>query len=508
MGSDRNNPMLNQWLVFLFVGSGMFLSTSGVSIANVALPFITDSFQSDIPSAQWILLGYLLATASTLINFGRLGDLLGQLRVHTVGFAVFALFSLLCAFSNSVEMLVTFRVLQAVGGAMIISNGPGIITSAFPPEQRGRAIGIQATLVGTALSIGPTLGGFLIGLFGWRSIFLVNIPVGIFGMVLSRFIKDSPREHHKINQFDPAYTDPINSPESRRGMGRNIKFDLPGSFLFFVSIALLVFSANRARQLEWSAPTVLVPLGLSLISSVAFVMTERRVANPMLDLRLFENRVFALAQMGNFLSHVSFFSVFFLIPFYLVRILQVSAEAVGLILLPLPLSMMIIGPVSGILSDRIGTKRLSVFAMIVFCIGLYTLTSLDEDSSVLGVALRLVLVGAGRAFYGPPNLAAIMGSVSRDRLGVSGGIYATMRHLGNIAGIALLVSYFNARHTLHLQRYSSTDPGQSLSDSPFLSAFHETFFLSILIGALGLILAAFQSHPRQPSSNRPILEVP
>ena len=148
MGSDRNNPMLNQWLVFLFVGSGMFLSTSGVSIANVALPFITDSFQSDIPSAQWILLGYLLATASTLINFGRLGDLLGQLRVHTVGFAVFALFSLLCAFSNSVEMLVTFRVLQAVGGAMIISNGPGIITSAFPPEQRGRAIGIQATLVG------------------------------------------------------------------------------------------------------------------------------------------------------------------------------------------------------------------------------------------------------------------------------------------------------------------------------------------------------------------------
>ncbi|MFB3061683.1 MAG: MFS transporter, partial [Candidatus Binatia bacterium] len=223
--------MIQRWLVFSIVSVGVFLTTSGLTITNVALPYITDSFQSDIRSAQWIVLGYLLTTSSTMINFGRLGDLLGQLRLHTVGFVVFAFFSLLCGLVQSVEWLIALRVFQALGASMIISNGPGIVTSSFPPEQRGRAIGLQATVIGAALSFGPMLGGLLIGLFGWRSVFLFNVPIGILGLLGSYFVKGA-------------------SPHPK-----TVSIDVPGSVLFFVSIATLVLATHRTQEMDWASPS-------------------------------------------------------------------------------------------------------------------------------------------------------------------------------------------------------------------------------------------------------------
>lgn len=460
--------MVQRWLVFSIVSVGVFLTTSGLTITNVALPYITDSFQSDIRSAQWIVLGYLLTTSSTLINFGRLGDLLGQLRLHTVGLVVFTFFSLVCGLVQSVEWLIAFRVFQAMGASMIISNGPGIVTSSFPPDQRGRAIGLQAIVIGAALSFGPMLGGLLIGLFGWRSVFLCNVPIGILGLLASYFVKGA--------SLDP----------------KTIKIDVPGSVLFFVSIASLVLATRRTREMDWSSPSVVVLLVLSVLFTLAFVIIERRAANPMLDLSLFKNQVFAIAQIGNFLSNMIVFSVMFLMPFYLVQVLQVSAEAVGLLILPLGISMVIGGMVGGILTDRFGTKWLSVFSMLLFCAGLYSMTSLDASSSTLGIVTRLVLLGTARALYRSPNLTAILSSIPMDRLGVSGGIYATMRHLGNISGVALLGSFFNARLAFHLEASHRINLDRDLTGLSFMSAFHETFYLALLIASIGLFMSAFQ----------------
>jgi len=460
--------MARRWLVFFFVTLGVFLTTSGLTIVSVALPFITDAFGSDIRSAQWILLGYLLATSSTLINFGRLGDLLGALRIHTVGFLIFIVASFLCGFSYSVEMLIAFRVLQALGASMIISTGQGIITSSFPPEQRGKAIGLQGIVLGVSLSLGPVLGGFLTGLFGWRSVFLFNVPIGLLGILTSTFIKDPSKERKKV------------------------KIDVPGSLMFFVAIACFVLATHKVRDLAWSSPSVLTLLFSSLLCSVAFVQIEKRAANPMLDLSLFRNQIFALAQVGNYLNNMIMFSVLFLIPFYLVQIRLVSAETVGLLLLPLPLTMVVGGPISGFLTDRLGTKWLSVSSMVLLCAGIYSLSTLDQNSSAMGIMFRLVLLGTGRAFYRSPNLTAILSSISMDQLGVGGGIYATMRHLGNISGVALLGSFFNARLAYHLERNQLGDPSHAMSNSNSLNAFQETFLIAVLIAAIGVVLAAFQ----------------
>ncbi len=460
--------MAQRWLVFFFVTLGVFLTTSGLTIVSVVLPFITDSFRSDIRSAQWILLGYLLATSSSLINFGRLGDILGALRIHTVGFLIFIVGSLLCGLSTSVELLIALRVIQALGASMIISTGPGIITASFPPEQRGKAIGFQGIVIGTSLSLGPILGGFLTGLFGWRSVFLFNVPIGLLGILTSYFIKGPSEERKKV------------------------KIDVPGSLMFFAAIACFVLATHRVRDLSWSSPSVLTLLTLSLLCSIAFIQIEKRAANPMLDLSLFRNQVFALAQVGNYISNMLMFSVLFLMPFYLVQIRQVSAETVGLLLLPLPLTMVVGGPISGFLTDRLGTKWLSVSAMALLCAGIFSLSTLDQNSSPVGIMLRLVLLGAGRAFYRSPNLTAILSSISTDRLGVGGGIYATMRHLGNISGVALLGSFFNARLAYHLERSHLIDPSRAMGSSTSVSAFHETFLLAVLIAVIGMLLAAFQ----------------
>lgn len=455
------------WFIFWVVGAGVFLASTGITVVNVALPFITRAFQTDVASTQWVLLSYLLTTSSLLINFGRLGDLVGPFRVQKAGFLVFTLSSLLCSLSQSTAMLAALRVFQAIGGAMLVSNGPGIITSVFPPEKRGRVLGLQSTVVGIALSIGPTLGGFFIGVFGWRSVFLFNVPIGIVGIILSRFVKPPPEEKKRV------------------------QIDIVGAILLSISIVSFALGVNRARQFGWSSPGVFFLSALFVVSLPGFLAVEMLIPHPMLDLKLFRNRVFAMAQLGNFLSHMSFFGVLFLMPFYLVQVLKLSAQASGMILLPLTLMMIIMGPVSGFLSDRLGTKWLSVFGAGLFCFGLYSLASVDQNSSILAIVLRLTAIGLGRSVFQSPNSNAIMGSVPRERLGVAGGIMATMRHLGNMTGVTIYGNYFSGRLAAH-QRQPVMKVNGGFSTPAFLPAFHETLQLSFWIATLALLSALFQ----------------
>ncbi len=471
--TQKETFAVDRWLIFAVTGAGIFLATSALTVLNVALPFVTEAFQTDISSTQWVLLVYLLTTSSLLINFGRLGDLFSPFRVHYLGLIIFTFFSLLCSFAQSVEHLVTLRVFQGIGGAMIVATSPGTVTAVFPTHQRGKILGLQAGLVGIALSIGPTLAGILIGLFGWRSIFLYNVPFGVIGILLCWVVSPPPQER------------------------RRVQIDTVGGVTLLLAVTSFVLAINWARQLGWSSPSVLFLSALFLLSLPGFILTETLVSHPMLDLALFRNRIFVLAQSGNFLIHMSSVGIFLLIPFYLVQILQVSAQAIGLMMLPLTVMIIIMGPISGFLADRMGTKWLSVCGVLFACLGYYSLTSLDQNSSVFGIMLRLSVLGLGQAVYQSPNLSATMGSVSAERVGIAGGIHGTMRHLGNLAGIAIVGSYFSARQASLME--TLTVPGEEIATSSFLGALHEAFFFSFLIAIIALVTSLFQKSQRTKS---------
>jgi len=460
----------------LISATGIFAATSAMTVVNVALPFITKAFQSDVSTSQWVLLSYLLTTSSLLINAGRLGDILGPFRMHQAGLLILITSSFFCALSRTEGMLVTFRIFEGLGGAMIISNGPGAVTSFFPPRQRGKVLGLLAGIVGTSLSVGPAIAGFLVEVFGWRSIFIYNVPIGILGLVLGRFVPALPRETGKVN------------------------IDIAGGLLLFLFIVSFVLGLDGIRRFGWSSPAVLFLSALFLLCLSGFILAERTVRHPMLDLRLFRNPTFALAQAGNFLGHMSTMGVFFLMPFYLVGALKVSAQASGLILLPLTVMMVVIGPASGYFSDHLGTKWPAVCGMVLTCLGLFSLTSLAQDTSILGVMLRLALLGAGRAVYQSPNFSAAMGSVRKDYIGVAGGVYAATRYLGSLSGIAVVGSYFSARQASYLQRES---PGDSIGAVPFLAALQDTFLLSLGIAALGFLTALFEKELNAATHHRP-----
>ncbi len=470
--TEKQTSALHRWLIFSVTGAGIFLATSALTVVNVALPFITEAFQTDLSTTQWVLLVYLLTTSSLLINFGRLGDLVNPFTVQYLGLIIFTLFSLLCSLAQSVELLVTLRIFQGIGGAMIVSTSPGTVTAAFPANQRGKILGFQAGLVGIALSIGPTLAGVLIGLFGWRAIFLYNVPFGILGILLSHMISPPLQERRKV------------------------QIDILGGFLLLVTVTSFVLAINWTRELGWTSPSVLILCALFVFSLPAFLITEALVSLPMLDLTLFRNRIFVIAQSGNFLIHVSSVGIFLLTPFYLVQILNVSAQATGLIMLPLTVMMIVMGPVSGFLADRMGTKWLSVCGLLLACLGYYSLTFLEQNSSIPGIILRLSVLGLGQAVYQSPNLSATMGSVSPERVGVAGGIHGTMRHLGSLAGIAIVGSYFTARRNSLMESYVPTVNAEQIATASFLGALHEAFFLSLLISVIALITSLFQKSIR------------
>ena len=476
--TEKQTSTVHRWLIFTMTGAGIFLATSALTVVNVALPFVTEGFQTDLASTQWVLLVYLLTTSSLLINFGRLGDLVSPFTVQYTGLIIFTVFSLLCSLAQSVELLVILRVFQGIGGAMIVSTSPGTVTAAFPADQRGKILGLQAGLVGIALSIGPTLAGILIGLFGWRAIFLYNVPFGLFGIVISQMITPPPQERKKV------------------------QIDILGGCLLLVTVTSFVLAINWTRELGWTSPSVLFLYVLFIISLPAFLMTEALVSLPMLDLTLFRNRIFVIAQSGNFLIHVSSVGIFLLTPFYLVQVLKFSAQATGLIMLPLTVMIIVMGPVSGFLADRMGTKWLSVCGLLLASLGYYSLTFLEQNSSVPGIMLRLSLLGLGQAVYQSPNLSATMGSVSAERVGIAGGIHGTMRHLGSLTGIAIVGSYFTARRNSLMEAYTSADNAEQIAAASFLGALHEAFFLSLLISIIALVISMFQKSIR-PRGRQP-----
>src|ERR671939_765061 len=345
MTVGQANSMDNRkWLVLSAVSVGAFISTLSGSIVNISLPTIADDLGVGISDIEWIVVAYLLTAGSLLLTFGRLGDVIGYRRVYIGGFAVFTLASVLCGLSLDVGQLTAVRVLQGVGFAMIQAVAPALIASTFSPSERGKALGLNVISISIGLTLGPTLGGILTEWASWRWIFFINLPIGLFGVLWSwRVLSDG-----------------------RRGAGQ--RFDLPGAVLIGTSMFCLLLALVEGEDWGWGSPQVVgLFVGFAILVAV-FVMTELRTRQPMFDLRLFAIRPFSAGNASLLASFVALFVATFLMPFFLQRGQGFSVLEAGLLLTPLSLTTLVVAPISGALSDRMGSRILATSGLVVMAV--------------------------------------------------------------------------------------------------------------------------------------------
>lgn len=453
-----------KWPIFLVVATGVFMSTLDSSMVNIALPAIMLEFHSSLHNTKWVVMIYLLAITASLLFWGHLGDRLGRRRIYSLGMLIFGTGSLFCGISPRIAWLITFRFGQAVGAAMMMSSGPALIKEFFPTIHLGRNLGLIGMAVSLGLMTGPSLGGFLIEYLSWRSIFLVTAPLGLlFFLLARRVLPDSPAvKNHE-------------------------KFDITGSMAWAVSVSVMALTIANPPDV-CTSPLFLVLLGLGTFIFYLFLKHENSVPNPLFPLYLFKKRFFGIAVICVLLSFSILFSVTLLIPFYLDRVLGLSASRIGMIMLAIPISVLVVAPTSGWLSDRVGARYITTFGLLTSTSSLFLLAGLNSEATVLEVAVRLAFLGCGQAMFLAPNSASVLAHVKNDHAGVSAGLLATARNFGMLLGVAqagMIFSFFYGKHTGGLD-LKDFDPTQTHS---FMMALKASFLAAGSMGMVGVILS-------------------
>jgi EmrB/QacA subfamily drug resistance transporter len=457
-----------RWFILATVSVGTFMSTLDSSIVNVALPTISGKLNTNLSILQWVVTAYLLTISSLLPVFGRIADLIGRKRVFSWGFLIFTLGSALCGLATNIWFLIGMRVLQAIGASMLMANSAALITANFPPKERGQALGLTGTVVALGSLTGPALGGILVGLLSWRSIFYINLPIGILGYLAAQFVlpHDTPHETKET-------------------------FDFLGALLFTLGMVSLLFSVSNGQDWGWQSSPILLGLFLGILLLGLFFYTELRVPNPMIHFSLFRIRPFFIGNITGFLSFVAMYANTMLMPFYLQHVLNYDPTQVGLLMTSFPLMMAITAPLSGRASDRIGPIILTTSGLVVTAMSFLYLSTVTATSLYWQIIPGLLLMGLGTGLFQSPNNSSVMSSVPPSKLGVAGGINALVRNVGMVIGISFSVSLFENRQTALLANLNTPTLVQQLN--AFVGAYH-----TVMLSAMGIsILAALISLNRK-----------
>jgi len=462
-----------KWWVLLSVAMGIFLSTIDSSIVNVALPTLEENLDAGFATVQWVVVAYLLVVTSLMLGVARLGDMIGKKRIYQTGMVVFTIGSLLCGIAPSVGLLIAFRVIQGVGAVMMQALGMAIVTEAFPRTERGRALGIMGTVVSLGISIGPTLGGLIIGTIGWRAIFFVNLPVGIVGLTLVR----------------------RHVPDWRPPGGQ--RFDVLGAALMLMALLALALGLTFGPEQGWSSRPILAALiGAAMVMAI-FLWVEAHLDQPMVDLSLFRDPLFSISLLTGFLVFMVIAGMFVL-PFYLERVKGYDPQHVGLFLTVVPAALGLTAPIAGSLSDRYGSRGISLIGLVVVVAACLGVSTLDEQTSTLGYIVRLLPVGLGAGLFQSPNNSAIMGAAPRERLGVASGLLALSRTFGQVTGLPLIGAVFASR----VYAVVTLAPGTDASEAPpwaIVEGVRAAFLAGAALVAFGVVLAviAFRLEQRR-----------
>ena len=389
-----------------------FLTPFMGSAINLAVPSIGSEFGITAFLLNWVVTSYILASAAFLLPFGRIADIVGRKKVFMLGILFFAISSALCGLSRSIEMLIFCRVLQGIASAMVFGTAVAILTSAFPTHQRGHVLGINTASVYLGLSLGPVLGGGMNHYLGWRSIFFF---VGILGVMVLLLV------------FTRLSGEWVGS--------ENEKFDVPGSFLYLVGLASLMYGVSSLTNVWWAKYVFLV--GLVLIS--IFIYVETRVASPLLDVTLFTHNItFTFSNLAALVNYSATFAVTFLLSIFLQVVKGFNSQEAGIILLSQPVVMALLSPLAGNLSDRVEPRRVASAGMALTAAALPAFAFLNEGTPIMLLVGELVLLGVGLALFSSPNTNAVMGSVARRYFGVAASAIGTMRLVGQTVSMAVV----------------------------------------------------------------------
>lgn len=449
-----------QWSVLVAVGLCLFLGSLDGSIVNVALPTLMQDFGAGFPTVQWVVLAYLLGLTVLMVSMGRLADLVGRKRVFSTGIVFFLLGSALCGMAPGVYWLIAFRFVQSIGAAMMLALGTAILTEVWPPYKRGQAIGMAAGFISLGIVIGPAIGGVMLQYLSWHWIFFVNVPIGAvaYGLVL-------------------LYVPPL------RPSGQRESFDIPGAVTLGLGLLCLTLGITLGQEAGFTATPVLLLFAAAAVLLPFFVWLQGRVRYPMLDLSLFRVPQFSLNLFTGTLVFVALSGVVLLLPFYLSFVLKLPLFQVGLYMAIVPAVMTVLQPLSGVLSDRLGTRPVSSAGLLSILVGYLLMSTLPASGSPLGYVWRFLPIAVGMSLFNSPNNSAIMGSAPKNRLGVASAVLSMVRTLGQVTGIAVLGAFFYHRLAVHAGGPVALEEA---APQVITYALHDQFLLVSVLIALGL----------------------
>lgn len=451
-----------RWLILAIVLVGTFMSTLDSSIVNVALPTMAKKLSVGIGTIQWVVTSYLIVISASILIFGRIADLRSKKTIYQYGFIIFSIGSLLCGLTNSIQILILARIIQAIGGAMMMSCSQGIITSVFPPNERGRALGLSGTMVALGTMVGPPLGGIMVDAFSWESIFLINVPIGIIAFIVGA--KLLPKDENKSNE----------------------SFDLKGAFLFVAFIVSLFWSILSAEDLGWGNTAIIIGFVIAVVSIVLFYIFEKKVEHPLLDFSMFHNSLFTISIICGFISFIVIFCTNIIHPFYLQYVLKIDPSHAGILMIIYPLSIAVIAPISGYMSDKIGSEILTLIGLAVTAAGVFSMGFLTQNSSYIDIILRVAVLGIGNGLFQSPNNSIVMSSIPRQKLGIAGSINALVRNLGMVFGIAFSMTLLYNRMSAKLgHTVTSFVAGR---EDVFIYAMKIVYSTAALICVIGIII--------------------
>jgi EmrB/QacA subfamily drug resistance transporter len=472
---DPASPAYRWWVLGVTsLGALLASLTSGTLV--IALPDILRDLHTDLFALLWIVVGYTLVATAFVLNAGRLADMFGRARSYTLGFIVFTIASVLAAVAPDAALLIAARIIQGIGGALLMATSAALVTDAFPRKELGRALGINAMVVGAGLILGPILGGWLTG-YGWRLVCWMNVPIGILGTIAAAVIL--VEQHAK---------------QASRSI------DWLGSALYLIGLMGLMTALAFGGIYGWTTWWIAGGLLAFLVAAPLFIWVERRVKAPLLDLSLFRDRLFAMGNLTGLLNGIARNAVLFLLVFYLQGARGYDPVTAGIMLAPLAVGLLVLSPISGVIADRYGSRLIATLGMIVTGVGLAGLLLLDTDTPYWQLAFWQLVIGAGSGLFNSPNTSAVMGVVPPDKRGIGAGTRMMLVQSGFVISIALAIGLVTSSMDpqVMLAVFSGTQVGsQGIDLAPFINALHLAFLAGVIASAVGAVVSWLRG-PHRP----------
>jgi EmrB/QacA subfamily drug resistance transporter len=475
------NPGSYRWWALSTTSLGALLASLNMSTLVIALPDLLRSLHASVLDVTWVLLSYMLAQTATVLTVGRLGDMWGRKRLYVTGFAVFTVLALLSGFAGSAWLLIVLRALAGVSGALMLANSSAIVADAFPDRQLGLALGINGMVVAVGTAIGPVLGGWLTSL-GWQWVFWFNVPLALLGTVWAFFILR-----------EPALA------------GRRQRIDWLGNAVFLVGLSGLLLFLSMGGIEGWGKPVVVAGVVAFAVCLPLFIWLERRVAEPLLDLSLFRSRVFAIGNLTQLLNATSRMGLLFLLVFYFQGPQQRDPVTAGLLVTPIAAVMFLFSPLSGWISDRIGSRVPATVGLVTTGVGLAVMgATMGQNTSYPLLAVGMGLVGAGAGIFTSPNASSIMSAVRPEQRGVASGVRMLTAFAGSMFSIAFVLAIVTSSlpTAVMLKIFSGVTTGLSEAQvTPFINGVRATLFvlaaISLLSAPLSLLRGREESRHRR-----------